>query len=104
MMPHERCSQSGCWLQSFLPLEDLPLPKFQLGQPVRCVFVNEDAQTFISEGVIIGCCIANSIGLPGLWYWVRWHYVDAQSWVAVPHIEEAHEDELEPLELKGATV
>lgn len=99
MMPHERCQRSGCWLNSFFAIKNIPLPKFHLGQRVRLEFVSEeDGQSCVHEGVVMGVYLAPPQWLEGWWYWVSWEVFSGAFSLPVPHLEEAHEDDLEAIE------
>lgn len=73
MMPHERCQRSSCWLNSFFAIKDIPVPKFCLGQRVRLEYIrDDDGQTYVDEGVVMGVFPAPPKWLAGWWYWVSW--------------------------------
>lgn len=99
MMPHERCQRSGCWLNSFFAIKNIPLPKFYLGQRVRCEYVSaDDEQTYVDEGVVMGVFPAPPGWLEGWWYYVSWEVFSQSISLPTPHLEEAHENDLEAIE------
>lgn len=97
MMPHERCQQSGCWFRQFCAFN--PPPKFVLGQRVKATWTGEDGQIFTDTGVVIGLTID-----PEWWqwtgwiYWVRWLDLPSSPFLSAPHVEEAHETDLEAVQ------
>lgn len=98
-MPHERCQRSSCWLNSFFAMNNIPLPKFYLGQRVRYEYVSDDdGQTYVDQGVVMGVYPSPPMWLEGWWYWVSWEVLSQAISLPTPHLEEAHEDDLEAIE------
>jgi hypothetical protein len=98
MMPHERCQRSSCWLNSFFAIKNIPLPKFYLGQRVRFEYVSDDDdQTYVDRGTVMGLFLAPYGWLEGWWYCVSWEVLPRVTWLSLPHLEEVHEDHLEAI-------
>jgi hypothetical protein len=91
----------GDWIDQYRLLQGTgatPWPKFRFGQHVSLeYFCDERQQLFRDEGTVTGMCYGYPDRQEGWWYWVKWTHLPSSTWIQTPHVEPAHEDELEAI-------
>lgn len=78
MVPYYGCQQYGCWINRFFCTNDIPLPKFSIGQRIFVEYPSED-ETAIERhpGTVIGLLykapgLSRRTYIPGWYCLIRW--------------------------------
>ena len=91
----------GDWIDQYRLLRGdspMPWPKFRFGERVSLTyFCDERQELFRDEGTVTGMCYGYPDRKEGWWYWVKWTHLPSSTWIKTPHVEPAHEEELEAI-------
>ena len=96
MMTQLFCWQLQSCLATFASRYAQILPKYQLGQPVKCHFTDDDGIYYgCDRGIVIGVLAVHEGHSPQPVYFVWWLEMGTAPYLTLPHVSEILESDLE---------